>query len=610
MTYDKFPAQQVPGFTAVAGWPAVLARLQALIAAAATGATAAGSTAADGDQVDGDQVDGDQAAGVTAAAASASGHVVVAVECYPGVRQTELAAALASLDVELVASEESCISDAAYQQLIAPFLTDDRVFGIMNTLTLQDVYDPAKTAAMRQAIQTSTAPVTVVYGVGASLVCDYSVLVYCDLPRWEAQLRYEAGSPNWKSANGAGDQLRKVKQGYFVEWRMADRQKAMLLSHLDAVIDTTIADAPRLVAGAGLRAGLHQLAQTPFRLKPYFAPGVWGGQWMREQFDLPGDVPNYAWAFDGVPEENSLLLTFGDVTLELPAMDLVLSQAERLLGTRVYSRFGAEFPIRFDFLDTMGGQNLSLQVHPTTQYIRDHYGMPYTQDESYYIMAAKPGAEVYLGVKNTTDPAAMINALQAADAGAAPFDADRYVAKWPVQPHDHFLIPAGTVHCSGKDTVVLEISATPYLFTFKLWDWGRLGLDGRPRPVHIEDGEQVIAWNRREAYVNANLINQVRVEQDTPNVKKETTGLATQEFIQTTRYWLKTRAGAVVAANGSVHMANVVEGTGAIVSSPSDAFAPYQVHYGETFIVPAAAGDFRLTPLDETCAVLVATVRP
>ncbi len=74
--------------------------------------------------------------------------------------------------------------------------------------------------------------------------------------------------------------------------------------------------------------------------------------------------------------------------------------------------------------------------------------------------------------------------LRRAGSGEKPFDDDRFVNQIPAKKHDHFLIPAGTVHCSGAGTMVLEISATPYIFTFKLWDWGRLGLDGLPRPVH------------------------------------------------------------------------------------------------------------------------------
>ena len=71
----------------------------------------------------------------------------------------------------------------------------------------------------------------------------------------------------------------------------------------------------------------------------------------------------------------------------------------------------------------------------------------------------------------------MLADLDAAEHAGASFPVQAYVNAFPVQKHDHILIPAGTIHCSGKDTMVLEISATPYIFTFKLWDWGRLGLD-------------------------------------------------------------------------------------------------------------------------------------
>ena len=111
--------------------------------------------------------------------------------------------------------------------------------------------------------------------------------------------------------------------------------------------------------------------------------------------------------------------------------------------------------------------------------------MAYTQDESYYILDAKENAFVYLGLKQNIVPEKMINALQTAQEEGGDFDAEAFVEKWPIKKHDHILIPSGTVHCSGADTVVLEISATPYIFTFKLWDWGRMGLDGKPRPISL-----------------------------------------------------------------------------------------------------------------------------
>lgn len=124
---------------------------------------------------------------------------------------------------------------------------------------------------------------------------------------------------------------------------------------------------------------------------------------MREVCDLPDGPPNYAWCFDYVPEENSLLLGMAGVNNEIPAVDLVLHHPRELLGDAVYARFGAEFPIRLDLLDTMRGGNLSPQVHPLKQYIIDNFSMAYTQDESYSLLDVAPDASVYLGLKTSID---------------------------------------------------------------------------------------------------------------------------------------------------------------------------------------------------------------
>ena len=318
-----------------------------------------------------------------------------------------------------------------------------------------------------------------------------------DLARWEIQLRQRRGATNWRTDNAGEDILRKYKRGFFVEWRVADRHKRDLFDRIDYLLDTntSIRDAG-LITGDAFRAALASASTAPLRVVPFFDPGVWGGQWMKHRLDLDRSATNYAWCFDCVPEENSLLLEADGRVVEIPAMDLVLSQPQGLLGEKTFARFGAEFPIRFDFLDTMGGGNLSLQVHPLTDYIQNAFGMHYTQDESYYLLDADEDAVVYLGLKTGIDPEAMIADLQAATDGQHPFDAEKYVNRIPAKKHDHFSIPAGTVHASGANSMVLEISATPFIFTFKLWDWGRVGIDGIPRPIHVDHGSRNIQWER------------------------------------------------------------------------------------------------------------------
>jgi mannose-6-phosphate isomerase class I len=315
---------------------------------------------------------------------------------------------------------------------------------------------------------------------------------------------------------------------------------------------------------------------------------------MRERFDLPADAPNYAWGFDCVPEENSLRLAFGAVVTEVPAQNLVLRHPEALLGPRVHARFGPEFPIRFDLLDTVGGGNLSLQVHPDVGYIHDTFGMAYTQDESYYILEAGPDAAVYLGFRTGTAVSDFTAAIETAQAGGPHPDIERHVNRFPARKHDHFSIPSGTVHCSGRDCVVLEISATPFIFTFKLWDWGRLGLDGRPRPVHLEHGRRVLRPERDTAWVEENLIGQVAPVAEGDGWREERTGLHPLEFIETRRHWFTAPVEHDTA--GSVHVVNLVAGNRAVVESPTEAFAPFMVNYAETFIVPAAVGAYRIRP--------------
>jgi mannose-6-phosphate isomerase class I len=274
----------------------------------------------------------------------------------------------------------------------------------------------------------------------------------------------------------------------------------------------------------------------------------------------------------------------------------VFRHPEELLGEPVYGRYGAEFPIRFDFLDTMDGQNLSFQVHPLIDYAYENFGLRYTQDESYYILDAEEDAEVYLGLRDDIQPEAMLSDLKkAAVDPESPFPDEKHVQRFPAKTHDHFLIPAGTCHCSGKNSMVLEISHTPYIFTFKMWDWGRVDLDGKPRPINLERGAANIQWNRTKSWVEPRLVNRIEPVAAGDGWREERTGLYQSEAFETRRHWF---TGTVHhdTRGDSVHVLNLVQGQEAVVESPSGAFEPYVVHYAETFIVPAAVGAYTLRP--------------
>ena len=581
--YDKFPAIAIPSEHAHScrtGWGAVLETLQSVWASKAA--------------------------------------PVLAIECYPGVHDHEILEQLAALAPQLTLDTKMFFkTPGEIDALVAPDLGgDDPIFGRLSDLNLEQFLDPEKLAAARAMIAAATTGRVLVIGPGAALVATTSaMLVYADLPRWEAQLRQRRGEVDNLGVRNRGLKASlQYKRAFFIDWRVADRLKRATLGRWDFLLDTTEPEIPKLIPGAAHLAGLAMAAARPFRVVPFFDPGPWGGQWMRQVCDLPEGPPNYAWCFDCVPEENSLLLEFADgVRVEIPSLNLVFHQSVALLGEAVYGRFGAEFPIRFDFLDTIGGGNLSFQVHPTTDYAREHFGLCYTQDESYYILDAEPSAEVYLGCKNGVDGVAMIADLEAAQCGEKSFDDARFAARFPAKKHDHFLIPAGTLHCSGAGSMVLEVSATPYIFTFKLWDWNRLGLDGQPRPVNITRGREVIDWSRDENYARDRLVNQVREVARGEGWVEERTGLHDAEFIETRRHWFTNTVHHDTGGTraGCVNVLNLVEGDAAVVESPGGAFAPWVVHYAETFIVPASVGAYTIRPAvpGARCATLKAYVR-
>jgi len=542
-----------------------------------------------------------------------SNRYVLVIECYQGVNHDELINGFSSLDCNMfINSEEAFYSEEKINELTYSDVTDDAIFGFITRLNYIDFLDPEKVGAFRSKIKMATGLI-VVYGHAAALIAEeYDCLVYADMARWEIQLRQRNHEINNIGLRNSDEEPGiQYKRGYFVDWRVCDRLKQQLFEKADYWLDTNKKNVPKMIAAKSLLDGLTAISKSPFRVVPYFDPGPWGGQWMKEVIGLDKSKSNYAWSFDGVPEENSLLFEVDGEIVEIPSINLVFYKSKELLGEPVESRFGKEFPIRFDFLDTMDGGNLSLQVHPTTQYIREKFGMNYTQDESYYMLDAKQGATVFLGLKKGCDNQEMINDLKEAQKTGDVFDAEKYVNVFPAKKHDHFLIPNGTIHCSGTNGMVLEISATPYIFTFKLYDWGRMGLNGKPRAINIAHGEKVIDWSRDTDYCIENLVNQIEQVAEGEGWREERTGLHKTQFIETRRHWF---TKPVLHQTGdSVNVLNLVEGAEAIVESPTHAFKPFLVHYAETFIVPAAVGEYTIRPFGagegSECATLKAYVR-
>ena len=249
---------------------------------------------------------------------------VVVFDYYPGVDENEVYELIKRFNFSLEINMHDIFKDGkTMTEQMKYNLTDDRVFGKMYYGNLVDFMDEDKLEEAKDKINEHKGSV-IVYGVGASLVSHGDMYVYFDMARWEIQLRYRKGMANYNATNFDEDILKKYKRGYFIEWRIADKHKAERFESFDYVVDTNKSNDPKMISSDTFKESLSLLAQKPFRTVPYFDPGVWGGQWMKEVCNLDKNQSNYAWSFDGVPEENSILFDYDGVTFELPAMDLVL----------------------------------------------------------------------------------------------------------------------------------------------------------------------------------------------------------------------------------------------------------------------------------------------
>ena len=568
---------------------------------------------------------------------------VWAIDLYPGCYEEDFIDAFRKTGRKIIDTRSLMRPEEEIRQMTERFMTDDVLFGYMSNVRLEEYWSPLPAPPLGECPGGY-----VIVGTGAYFIAQkYSpkggaergLVLYADMARWEIQQRFRRHEVKALGIDNREDSPSvQYKRGYFNDWNIVDRYKDELLQsgRIQFWIDSNRRDDPKMITDAQMRQGLERTVHKPFRVVPFFDPAPWGGQWMKEVCDLPREEGNYGWCFDCVPEENSLYLEAGGTLFELPSQDVVLAHSRELLGEQVWHRFGKSFPIRFDFLDTMQGGNLSLQVHPTNEFAQREFGLPYTQDESYYLLDAGEDAAVYLGLKEGVNPTEMIEDLRAASPLPAPplgechnaaeaskhsenealpqrgsgegaFDAEKYVNKLPAKKHDHYLIPAGTIHCSGANSMVLEISSTPSIFTFKLWDWARLGLDGKPRPINVERGSKVIQWERTTGFVMSQIANHFEVLRDEDGIKEERTGLHPNEFIETRRHTFSRPVEH--DTQGGVNVLNLVDGEAALVESPEGKFAPFEVHYAETFIIPACIGRYTITPLGGECMTIKAYIR-
>jgi hypothetical protein len=467
-------------------------------------------------------------------------------------------------------------------------LRDDPDFDHLPSGNLSDLVRPAS----RPEVQTGS--LLVVYGPGAALV-PHDALWYVDLPKRYAEAAVAAGSGlNLGQPAGAGPGT--TKRLFFIDWPLLDRHRDEIVPHVEFWIDMQDAGSPAVLDGDTLRATLAELALRPFRTRATFNTTPWGGHWAQRTLGQnPGSL-NTALGYELIaPEAGILIGTEGGPRVEVPFQLAVATHPVELLGESVHRIFGTSFPVRFDYLDTVDGGNLSVHCHPRPDYMRSVFGWPYTQHESYYVMVGAETQHIFLGLREDADLDAFHRDASKADHDGTPLEITRYVPTFPATPHQLFLIPGGTPHGSGVGNVVLEVSATPYLYSLRFYDWLRQGIDGGLRPVHVDHAFKNLDRRRRGEAVARELVQQPCLTRQGEGWHEELLGALPEMFFEVRRVALRPGAAADDATAGRFHVLNVVEGDGVMVEP---AAAPeHSLVYAETLVVPAAVGHYTMRPL-------------
>lgn len=466
----------------------------------------------------------------------------------------------------------------------------------------KNIIDNASYGALLSTIKESDKKL-LIFGFGAAFseelrsLADF--IVYLDVAPKHTVLRARSGK-----MKNIGDAAAKpfklmMRRAYYIDFEISLelRRKLMNDNLVDFYVDSTNLDCYKMLPKKAFGELCEKLAVRPFRNKPVYIEGVWGGQYVKRVRSVGNKMNNIAWAFDFIPMEVSIVSKIGDFEFEMPFYTLLQHEEEKIMGKKCCDKFNGYFPIRFNYDDTYHSSgNMSVQVHSGSKYNKENYNEFGRQDESYYIIAAGHGAKTYLGFNNGINPDDFIAEAKKSEKEHTLIDYQKYINAVHSEPGVQVMIPAGTIHASGRNQLILEIgSLTVGSYTYKMYDYLRLDLDGIPRPIHTYHGERVLEKSRNTDWINANVVQKPRVVREGDGFKESIIG--EHDLLYFSLRHLEFEKEIEDNTNGKFHVLSLVNGEHVVVQSVENPELCYYQNYLDIVLVPASVGKYKIINL-------------
>ena len=543
---------------------------------------------------------------------------IVAIDGYTGTKWDLLVSLLArecdvfGFKIEFVDSYARTFkSGEEIDGLIDPLLIWDKK--IDPTLLYGKVYhggyiglmDSDKVEAFKRDIPRFKAPGTllVVYGYG-SLIKElrplYDVKCWFDITPMNSMLRIRAGEYANLGKKHTGIINRTIRRCYYCDFENAVqlRKELFATGELDWYFLDNDRNNLQMMPFSTFADICAQLVKYPFRAKPCYLEGVWGGSYMKEKRHLPEKMRNAAWVFDFIPMEVSVLVKAGEELLDINYCSFVHKEGVALMSEKCVKKYQGYFPIRFNWDDSYHSTgNMSIQCHSGGAFNVENYNEFGRQDESYYVVITGQDAKTFIGFRDDADIPAFFKEIEAADTEHKPCDYMKYVSYEESKPGLQVMLPAGTIHSSGRNQVILEIgSLTIGSYTYKMYDYLRLDFDGKQRPIHTHLGELNVRQDRRHSVIHdpaspEYIVQQPRLDCEGEGWKEFILGENPQMYISLRRLEFE-KCCEQDTKGEKFHVLTLVDGDHIRIRSVEHPERYFDLDFMEIACVPASMGKY------------------